>query len=368
MTLTRRQAVALLLGLPFASAGCARRGRRPIPAQLLGGSMALGHRLKQPLPDLRELAVRSTEVAIVGGGMAGLSAAWWLRRQGVGELQVFELEGQLGGTSSYGLTGVVPHPWGAHYLPMPRAEHESLCALLAEMGTLSRAPDGSWQARENELVREPEERLCVCGEFVEGLIPGALLTTDDRVQWSRFDAELARWVRFRDAAGRRAFTLPLDQGSDAPELQELDRITAREWLTRHRLTSPRLLWWLEYGCRDDYGCTLDTTSAWALLFYHAARVTQPGEESAPFLTWPEGNGRIVRHLESQLTGALTAGALVLSVTPSEQYVELLVYHPRTDRYERWRAAHAILAVPQFIVARLLPGERARASAFSYSPR
>ena len=49
-------------------------------------------------------------------GPERMRAAW----HGEGEpFPLEELEPFVGGTSSWGQTGVVPHPWGAHYLPAP---------------------------------------------------------------------------------------------------------------------------------------------------------------------------------------------------------------------------------------------------------
>ena len=69
-----------------------------------------------------------------------------------------------------------------------------------------------------------------------------------------------------------------------------------EWLDRQQLTSRRLRWLVNYDCRDDYGATLEDTSAWAALFYCSSRKRKPHAESQPYMTWPEGNGFVVKHL------------------------------------------------------------------------
>jgi hypothetical protein len=55
----------------------------------------------------------------------------------------------------------------------------------------------------------------------------------------------------------------------------LDRVSMSEWMDARGLTSPRLRWWVDYACRDDYGMTLDHTSAWAGLFYFCSRAPAP---------------------------------------------------------------------------------------------
>ncbi len=68
--------------------------------EIVGQSDALGHILREG----RNFEVpadnwRNVKVAIVGGGVAGLSAAWKLRKLGVEDLVVLELEKETGGTS-----------------------------------------------------------------------------------------------------------------------------------------------------------------------------------------------------------------------------------------------------------------------------
>jgi phytoene dehydrogenase-like protein len=71
------------------------------------------------------------DALIVGGGVAGLSAAWRFLRAGFEDFVLLELEPEPGGTARSGEAhGVVPYPWGAHYLPAPRKENRALVALL----------------------------------------------------------------------------------------------------------------------------------------------------------------------------------------------------------------------------------------------
>ncbi len=78
------------------------------------------------------------------------------------------------------------------------------------------------------------------------------------------------------------------------------------WLDANGFTSKRLRWLAEYGCRDDFGTNLDRISAWAGIHYNAARLPGEDEDEEPsdFLTWPEGNGRLVHHLAKSAAGRL----------------------------------------------------------------
>jgi hypothetical protein len=93
----------------------------------------------------------------------------------------------------------------------------------------------------------------------------------------------------------------------------LDRTTMRTWMDAHRFTSPRLRWFVEYACRDDYGTLLDDTSAWAGIFYFASRVLKPGAEEASLITWPEGNGRFVDHFRAAIGPRILTGRAAVRV-------------------------------------------------------
>jgi protoporphyrinogen oxidase len=358
--------------LPSAACGKLAGG---VPGKLVGASMALGHELRKGAEATLERAAageaESVGVAIVGGGPSGLSAAWRLERLGFSDYVVLELEGQAGGTATFGTSGSVPHPWGAHYVPVPSAHNRGLVTLLDEMGMLERDQHGEIAGKERWLVREPEERVFAAGAWHEGLFPSVLATPTDLAELHRFEAEMSRLVSLRDARGRRAFTLPLSLASDDADFTELDRTSAAAWLEQRGFRSELVRWYVEYACRDDYGTSLERTSAWAMLFYFCARVPEPGAESAPFLSWPEGNGRLVRHLAAVAGARLRTGSLVTDVVPREDEVELALLDAGSHRLSRLRARAVIMATPSFVAARVLrPWRDARPSFlddFSFSP-
>jgi protoporphyrinogen oxidase len=372
--LSRRGLLSGAAASALPAAACGRLAGS-VPGELVGASMALGHELRKATDATLERAAageaESVGIVIVGGGPSGLSAAWRLERLGFSDYRVLELEARAGGTSTFGSDGVVPHPWGAHYVPVPAAHNRGLVTLLDEMGMLERDQHGSIAGKERWLVREPEERVFAGGEWHEGLFPTTLATPDDLRQLRRFEAEMTRLVGLRDARGRRAFTLPLALCSDDAEFTALDRLSAAEWLVRHGFRSGLVRWYVEYACRDDYGTSLERTSAWAMLFYFCARVPAPGAESAPFLSWPEGNGRLVRHLAGVVGPRLRVGSLVTDVLPREDGVELALLDAGSRRLSRLRARAVILATPGFVTARVLrPWREQRPGfldAFRFSP-
>src|SRR5579859_7198101 len=134
---SRRDLLAAFLGLPAALAAGCGRGTPPLPeGEIVGTSAAFGHALRDgPRPAPAADAWSSVPVVIVGAGVAGLAAAWRLRRAGL-DFVVLELERAAGGTARSGSSGVVRHPWGAHYVPAPLKEDRALVLLLREMGVV----------------------------------------------------------------------------------------------------------------------------------------------------------------------------------------------------------------------------------------
>jgi protoporphyrinogen oxidase len=354
---SRREVLEALLGLPALAAtgplGCCRK---PIPAgEIVGADVAVGHLLRDSgRPSAPVTSRESIPVVIVGAGIAGLSAAWRLAQSPNTPYVVLELEDCAGGTSRSSANAITAFPWGAHYVPVPMASNRALVRLLSEMGVVTgTGEDGEPLVAEEHRITEPEERVFYRGSWHEGLLPEPALTAEDRAQMSRFRDEIARWVGWRDGQRRRGFVLPIDHGSEDPEVLALDRITMAEWMDRLALRSPALRWYVDYACRDDYGCRLDTTSAWAGVFYFASRVRRPGGASAPLLAWPEGNGRIAAHLNRSAGARVRTRQLVHDIIPHDDHVEVVVTDARSQRVASYVAQQVIVAVPRFIAARLL---------------
>ena len=344
MELSRRDLLAAFLGAPFAALACREKPLALPPGELAGASDTIGHRLRGgafPQPSRWE----TREVVIAGGGVAGLSAAWRLANAGMRDVLLFELEPALGGTSRSSAS----FPWGAHYVVAPSPENRVLMRLLDEMGVMENGVPA-----EQFLCRDPEERLFYRGRWYEGLYLNAGATHEDLRQLRAFETEIARWGAWRDAKGRRAFDIPVAHSSDDAEVTALDRISMREWMDARGFTSPRLRWLVEYATRDDYGALLGDTSAWAGVFYFAAR------EQRPVITWPEGNGRLVAHL-ARFAVSKTPW-LVANITPTADGVDVIAI--RDDEAVGIHAKRVIFAGPQFVARHVIPS-RETSNDFTY---
>lgn len=348
------------------------------PGGFLEPDLGTGHRLRPPEPgaDPPVTPARSqtstqpqgtrpdrVTVAIVGGGVAGLSAAWALRRAGVDDVKVYELDAEVGGTARGARTEGRAHPLGAHYLPQPSRESVAVRALLAELGVITGADaEGEPTYDVTMLCQAPEHRLFQAGRWIEGLYPRVGASRAELDEQDRLQAELATLRQARGADGRRVFALPRARSSVDPAWTALDRQSLAAWLDARGYRSPRTRWWVEYAVRDDYGTTLETTSAWAGLHYFCAR----GLEDPEVLTWPEGNGWLVEQLRRRLEPTLVTGALVTRVTPPDGSGPVRLALVRAGRATSVEAEHVVVATPHFIAARIVEGLTRRPE-LTYAP-
>lgn len=348
-------------------------GRDPRPSgDLLGPSFLAGHKLRgedwPPPSDERRVPV-----LIVGGGIAGLSAAWWLQRSGFTDFRLLELEARPGGNSRFGENRVSAFPWGAHYLPLPGVELPWVRLLLADLGVLQgdpHAPEPRYDER--HLCFAPQERLFLHGAWQEGLLPKRGTSRADQSQFERFLALMDDYRAARGRDGRRAFSLPMAESSRDERFAGLDRGSMRNWLVEQRFDSPYLHWYVNYACRDDFGCDYRDTSAWAGVHYFAAR-TGTGDDAreGAVLTWPEGNGWIVRRLLERLGAWIEPRQLVFRMADTAGGVAVDALDAQSGRVVRWQSEQVVWAAPSFLLPWIcseLPDHPRRASgSFEYAP-
>ncbi len=335
LVLTRRTFSAALIGL-------SAKADRAIQGTFVNDAFPLGHQLRDhhsfPIPK-QKLRV---PVVIVGGGIAGLSAAWRLDKRGFHDFVLLEMDTQAGGNSRWGENDITRFPWAAHYVPVPAKGESLVRELLEEFGLYQ---NGKWDER--ALCFAPQERLFLHGRWQEGIEPELGTSAGDRDQYRRFEA---RMKEFR-ASGR--FTIPMERGAQP---SPLDRISMSDWLRDQRLDSPYLRWYVNYACRDDYGSLAKDTSAWAGVHYFASR--EP-EDKGP-LTWPEGNGWITRKLLGKLGRYAHTGTPVYRIAREGNRLRVLT--PET----KYLAESVIFAAPTFL-AHYLIEDAPPAAGFQYSP-
>ncbi len=325
-----------------AIAGLASKTDRAVAGSFVYESHNTGHELRHRACLRTPLQRQKTGVAIVGGGVAGLSAAWRLARRGLTDFVVLELERQPGGNSRWGESEVSAYPWAAHYLPLPDPKAVLVRELCDDLGLLA---EGRWDER--HLCHSPQERLHLHGRWQEGFLPEIAASAKDHEQYRRFEDRMAQ---FR-ASGE--FTIPMERGARP---SPLDRLSMREWMRGQGFDSPYLNWYADYCCRDDYGASSSATSAWAGIHYFASR--HPDDKGP--LTWPEGNGWIVRRLLERIGRHVRTGAMVYCIRRDGTRFRVV-----TEAVE-YIADSVIFAAPTFLAPYIVEGAPELKS-FEYSP-
>ena len=399
MSLGRRDFLRNGVGLLTMAASCRPQADvAHIAGKICGPSFERGHLLRDGGETLRSRPPdpqRRAGVVILGGGVAGLSAAWRLHRAGYDDFVVLELEDEAGGTARSSNNAVTPFPWGAHYLPVPSRNQPALCELLRELDVLEGYDAGGRAiCGEAHLCRAPQERIFYKGRWYEGLYLRAGASAEDLRQFERFHDEVGRWVRAVSPDGRRVFTLPHRGAARLhPEAAALDQQTMAEYLSRLGLTSPRLRFYVDYACRDDFGLRMTAASAWAGIHYYAARLLHPDDAPPEVLTWPEGNGWLIKRLlaciDAKGSGRVKTGCLALDVrrlapANGDERVEVLYLDLNRAAFAKaqqasqqpvsaLRARHVIFALPTFLRPHLISDLRHLKSPpswlrrFSYAP-
>lgn len=363
--LSRRELVASFLGLAVASACRKERPREPVPGELVDHAFETGHLLREGSLPVSNEPPRVVDVLVVGAGAAGLSAAWRLRGAGITDLLVCELDTEAGGTARSGRNAITAFPWGAHYLPAPLEAVGPVPRLLEELGILLGVEeDGRPRIAEEALVRDPEERLFYRGAWYEGLYLRAGASPEDLAELARFEAQMDALSSVRDGKGRKAFAVPTYRGSDDAEWTALDRTSMADWMRAQGYRSARLWWMVDYACRDDYGATPEHVSAWAGLWYFCARQDGKHRRGEGYLSWPEGNGRLIRHLvEAVGVSRLRTGVLAHTVTPGADGVRVDALEAGTKRPVAFLARQVVLACPRFVAAKVVAPWRRAPPAF-----
>jgi len=369
----RRGLITAATALPLLGCAPKQRAGALLPGVWLGPDPVRGHRLQSPtLPERFDESI-DTEVMIVGAGIGGLSAAWWLSRGGRDDYLVAELQEVAGGNARGGGNAYSRYPLAAHYLPLPTRESATLRLLLSDLGVLEGDP-AALRPRyaERLLVAAPQERLFRFGQWQEGIVPEAGLTTAERSQMQAF-FELVLQFRKRGAGGGKAFALPMSMSKVDDEALALDRVNFAAWLRGRGLTCEPLHWYVDYACRDDFGTPAAMVSAWAGLHYFAAR---DGEAEAAasdvVLTAPEGNGWMAEALVARIGGErLRCSAVVRRVEATPAGYQSWIEDVNRGRVCRVRSKAVIWAAPLFVAPRVMEGlpdaARAYAARVDYAP-
>lgn len=287
------------------------------------------------LPKLRSRAVDRARVAVIGGGISGLSTAYMLRRFNP---VVFELRDRFGGAAQGGAWEDSPYTLGSAYVISPDAG-----------GYL----DNFYRdLRLHEHVRVDKDPLTV-------ELNGSILT--DYINGEGFDpSELPALNAYKQLVNRMANQTYPDVPFTAPWMLELDQLTLKQHIEQEvGLPIPPLLAaGIQAYCYSSFGAGWEEISAASGWNFLAA------EEFGRWV-FPGGNAFMADRLWEEL-GALDAntpqgchpshlraGCKVVDVRMDRSGDVRITYQDRDGRYRIMLAEHVVMANSKHVVKHML---------------
>lgn len=343
-----------------------RSRKYQIRGRIVGANFKAGHLLRTGV-NQTPTAIKNVDTIIVGGGIAGLSAAWWLKRNGFHDFVLLEMDNRVGGNSTSDSNSITRYPWGAHYVPLPGPDARYVRELFEEIGVIQGYENNLPKYNEYYLCADPHERLLFQGEWQDGLIPQQGIQADDRRQYDEFFAYVESLKDRKGSDNRFAFSIPVDFSSQDPEFLELDKLSMADFMLSRGWKSRYLNWYVNYCCRDDYGMPHNQVSAWAGLHYFASRsgvAANAGSHSV--LTWPEGNGFLVNKLKGIVHEHIRQNSLVFAIETPAQGSKVDVLNLDDNSCLRYQAQNVIYCAPRYTANKVIKGFRKEVS-LDYAP-
>ncbi|TGN00839.1 NAD(P)/FAD-dependent oxidoreductase [Leptospira yasudae] len=350
--------------------------RHRIMGTIVGPNGNVAHRIRNnkdavPSSNIHLATSEKTKVLILGGGIAGLSAGYYLHKAGFNDFKILELENESGGNSRSGTNRIGSYPWGAHYLPQPGEEAILVRKFLEENRIMiGRDKQGKPIYDERYLCFDPEERIFHQGRWNEGLFPSGSPDSSAANEERKFKKFIQGWRSKIGRDGKKAFSIPIDLSSRDPEILKLDTIHFFEYIKEQGFQTKELFWFLDYSVRDDFGGSMETVSAWIGLHYFCSRPVDANGEDLTLLTWPEGNGFLTEKLRAPIRSKIQTETLVEKVIPNfskEANLAVQTYSPVSGEQKLLLCDSIVYALPSFTRKYILGEKTGIAEGLTYSP-
>ncbi|MGB3467607.1 MAG: FAD-dependent oxidoreductase, partial [Cyclobacteriaceae bacterium] len=293
---------------------------------------------------------QSVETLIVGGGIAGLSAATSLPHN---DVMLCELSDRLGGTSASLQYNGLSLAQGAHYdLEYPANYGESVLNLLEKLDIINFEQwKNSWRFTDKQYII-PHESKNQC--FDHGAIRSDVL----REGKLRND--------FLSLMQRYAGKMPMPTRLINKSLQDLDQVTFVDFLRNHLALTPDFIRGLDYHMLDDWGGTASQVSAIAGIHYFQCRPYY--KEINQLFSPPQGNDYFVTKLAERLPeGQKLTGKLVKRILKKDKYWEASVIDVRKREVTTVRAANVIYAGQKHALKYVMPEYAQHFAENQYAP-
>lgn len=322
---------------------------------IVGANSKVGHLLRTGVT-ATPTQTRPIDTIVVGGGISGLSAGWWFKKNKFKDFLILEMDSDVGGNSASGSNAVSKYPWGAHYVPLPGPEAHYVRDFFEEVGIIKGYENKLPVFDEYYLCSDPHERLLFQGEWQDGIVPQRGIQNEDKEQYDEFFSYVESLKNKRGADGKFLFSIPIDFSSQDVDFLKFDKISMADFMSSKNWNSKYLNWYVNYCCRDDYGMPHSQVSAWAGLHYFASRAgLGANADSQSVVTWPEGNGFLVTKLKELVGEHIQKNSLAFSIHTSPDGNLVDVLNTQDNSCIRYIAKNVIFCGPRFTASKVIKG-------------
>ena len=307
-----------------------------------------GHLLFQST-NWKAVRIDAIEVAIVGGGLAGLAAAHQL---GETNFQVFELSDSFGGTVSTASFDGVQFSQGAHYdLAYPDHYGEEVISLLDALNLIKYEPwKRAWSFKDQQhLIPSFRKQQCYdFGNRRKDVIPESLLKNQFVDLMLQYDGEMRMPTRLINT-----------------QYATLNDISFSDFLRSELPITSDFLQQVNYHMYDDYGGDASMVSALAGIHYFTCRPYYT--QDVPLFSPPNGNRYFADAMINKMNpGRLRSSCLVKSIRKDGEGFELEIVNIRKQVVEEVRARSVIYAGQKHALKYVYP-EQASLFETTYAP-
>ena len=290
-----------------------------------------------------------TETLIVGGGVAGLSAAYALQGK---DFMLCELSDNLGGTSSWYEDDGMKLALGAHYdLAYPANYGEEVLAMMESLNITEYQPwKNSWSFKDSEhiITHRRKSRCFDHGKFKEEVLPKGDLYTQFHKLMDQYQHEMKMPSRLI-----------------ADEYHGLNNLTFVDFLKDKLSLTPEFIRGLDYHMLDDWGGTASQVSALAGVHYFACRPYY--SQVVDLFSPPQGNGYFIEKLAQVHDGGLYTRHMVKSISETKSGFEAEVIDVENKTVKKINSKKVVYAGNKHALKYILPDQHALFDSNQYAP-